>query len=185
MVPSSPPPPDDLGGSSPGADDIMPLVYEELRRIATGIMRNERSGHTLQPTALVNEAYLRLVEVDRMPWKDRTHFLTAAAGTIRRVLVDHARARQADKRGGAWQRVTLGGLPEAGNDSPLDLLALDDALVKLAELDAVAGRIVELRYFGGLTIQQTAEILGTGTTSVKQKWDFARTWLRRETGGRE
>ena len=163
----------------------MPVVYEELRRIAASFMRNERTGHTLQPTALVNEAYLRLVEVDRMPWKDRTHFMTAAAGTIRRVLVDHARARHAGKRGGDWQQITLSGVPEAGDDSPLDLLALEEALVKLAGLDEMAGRIVELRYFGGLTIQQTAEVLGTGTTSVKQKWDFARTWLRRETRGRE
>ncbi len=168
----------DPGG--PDTPQLMALVYDELRVLASEYMRRERPGHTLQPTALVNEAFLRLARLDRMKWKDKAHFQAAAAGVIRRVLVDHARARNAAKRGGGRGRVTLSGLEGVPGASTMDLLALDEALARLAKLDARKARIVELRFFGGLTIEQTARSLGVGTTAVEDDWAFARPWLRRE-----
>lgn len=160
-------------------------VYEELRRLAAGYMRQERANHTLQPTAIVNEAYLRLARLDRIEWKDKTHFFVAAAGAIRRVLVDSARAHRAAKRGGGnANRVTLTGvsLHDERLDAQVDLIALDDALSRLAELDPRKARVVELRFFSGLTIAQTADAVGVGTTTVEDDWAFARSWLRREMG---
>ncbi len=165
------------GSSQPGWSQEL---YEELHRLAERQLRGERKDHTLQPTALVNEAYLRLVQLDRMEWKDEEHFLAAAAGTIRRVLIDHARARQTAKRGGDWQRLTLTGLAGLDADDQLDLIALDEALEGLRQLDETMHRLVELRFFGGLTIEQTARALGIGVTTVKEKWDFAKAWLKRE-----
>jgi len=163
-------------------DELMAAVYEELRALAAHALREERRNHTLQPTALVHEAYLRLAAIDRMQWKDRQHFLIAASGTIRRVLIDHARARLADKRGAGAARVALTGLASEPGLDGVDAVALDDALVRLAEMDARKCRVVELRFFGGLTIDETAGALGVGTTTVEDDWAFARAWLRREIG---
>jgi RNA polymerase sigma factor (TIGR02999 family) len=162
-----------------GRDDLLAGVYDSLRALAAGYLKGERRGHTLQPTALVHEAYLRLAELDRIQWKDPAHFFAAAAGAIRRVLVDHARARGAAKRGGGAARLTLTGLDAGPEEAPLDLLALDEALERLAGLDPRKARVVELRFFGGLTIAQTAESLGVGPTTVEDDWAFARSWLRR------
>lgn len=163
-------------------DDILPAVYEELRRIAALHLRRERRGHTLQPTAVVHEAWLRLSELEHLRIDDRRGFLVAAAGAIRRVLVDHARGRATRKRGGGAARVTLSGL-SSDDDSTLDLLALDDALAGLAALDVRKARVVELRHFGGLTIAEAAAALGVGTTTVEDDWAFARAWLRRRLAG--
>ncbi|MFQ5502460.1 MAG: ECF-type sigma factor [Phycisphaerae bacterium] len=157
-------------------------VYDDLRAVAEAYLRRERLDHTLQPTALVHEAYLRLAELDRMEFRDEAHFAGAAAGAIRRVLVDHARGKQAAKRGGDWQRLTLSGLDGMPEVSGVDLLALNEALEKLSGLDESCQRIVELRFFGGMTIAETAGTLDIGVTTVKEKWEFARVWLRRELG---
>jgi RNA polymerase sigma factor (TIGR02999 family) len=182
-----------LGATGPGEDrldtpQLMAEVYDELRALAADYLKRERPGHTLQPTALVHEAYLRLAGLDRLKWRGPEHFQAAAAGTIRRVLVDHARGRNASKRGGGGaggggggrRRITLGALEGLPPASTLDLLALDEALEKLAALDARKARVVELRFFGGLTIDDTALALGVGTTTVEDDWAFARSWLRRE-----
>lgn len=165
------------GDAAPG---LLALVYEELRRLAADYLRRERPDHTLQPTALVHEAYLRLAELDRIQWRDQTHFYAAAAGAIRRVLVDHARAHGAAKRGGGWQRITLTGLGGGASRRPIDVLALEDAMQRLAAMDGRKARVVELRYFGGMTIAETARALNIGTTTVEDDWAFARAWLRRE-----
>jgi RNA polymerase sigma factor (TIGR02999 family) len=157
----------------------MPLVYDELRRIAAGYIRRERPGQTLQATALVNEAFLRLAAEKVRPFANRTHFLAIAALSMRQILVQRARARKAAKRGGAPQRVTLDEglmLSEAPN---VDILALDEALTRLAVLDSELARIVELRYFGGLTVEETAEAVGSSPATVKRQWAMARAWLKR------
>ncbi len=161
----------------------MPLVYGELRRIAAGYIRRERPGQTLQPTALVNEAYVRLAAERPREFQNRTHFLAIAALSMRQILVQRARSRRAAKRGGAPQRVTLGddNLGEAhGATQPpdVDLLALDEALTRLAALDHQQARIVELRYFGGLTIEETAEAVALSPATVKREWAMARAWLK-------
>jgi RNA polymerase sigma factor (TIGR02999 family) len=167
-------------GDHEALERLVPLVYDELRRIAARQLRREREGHTLQPTALVNEAYLRLVQYEDLEYKDRAHFVGIAARLMRQVLVDHARTRAADKRGGHRERVTL---DEAVALQPghgdVDLLALDDALRQLSERDDRLARLVELRYFGGMSIEETAEVLGTSTATVKRDWATARVWLRR------
>ncbi len=168
---------------SPDADELVALAYDELRALAADFLKRERPEHTLQPTALVHEAYLRLVEFKRIQWKDKTHFCSAAAGVIRRLLVDFARARATAKRGGGWNRLTLTGLDGTGSEPALDLLALDEALCDLAALDERKCRVVEMRYFGGMTIEETARALNVGTTTVEDDWVFARSWLRRELGG--
>jgi RNA polymerase sigma-70 factor, ECF subfamily len=157
-------------------------VYDELRRIAAERLRDERADHTLQPTALAHEAWLRLSETLRGGGGDVEQFRIAAAGSIRRVLVDHARARRAQKRGGAARRITLTGLAEREATPPLDLLALDDALEELAAKDARKARVVELRWFGGLSIDETARALDVATSTVEDDWAFARAWLRRRLG---
>lgn len=159
---------------------LLEMVYQELRRLAADCLRRERPDHTLQPTALVHEAYMRLAELDRIEWRDRTHFYAAAAGAIRRVLVDHARGHRAAKRGGGWHRITLTGLGSAGTANGIDVLALDEALCRLATFDQRKARVVELRYFAGMTIAETARTLGVGTTTVDDDWAFAKSWLRRE-----
>ncbi len=168
------------GGDAAALDRLMPLVLADLRRQASGYLRRERSGHTLQPTALVNEVYLRLVDQQRAHWKSRAHFFAVAAQLMRRILVDHARAHQADKRGG-WAHIVA--LDEA-SDAPeeqavanVDLLALDDALTALAALDERQARVVELRYFAGLTIPETAEVLGVTHATISRDWRNARAWL--------
>lgn len=162
---------------------LLEVVYQELRRLAADYLQRERPDHTLQPTALVHEAYMRLAELDRIEWRDRTHFYAAAAGAIRRVLVDHARRHKAAKRGGGWRRVTLTGLGSRGIDDEINVLALDEALSRLAELDPRKARVVELRYFAGMTIAETARTLGVGATTVDDDWAFAKSWLRRELDG--
>lgn len=175
-----------VGAGEPGAaQSLTPLVYEELRALAQSHMAAERPDHTLQATALVNEAYLRLVDQTRASYRDRNHFFALAATTIRRILIDHARTRSRAKRGGGGQRVELDPTVEWSGTRHLDLLALDEALVKLDALHERQARVVELRFFAGLTIAQTADLLGVGTTTVEDDWAMARAWLRRELEGRE
>jgi RNA polymerase sigma-70 factor, ECF subfamily len=168
------------GGDQAALDKLMPLVYAELRRLANNYLRRERANHTLQPTALVNEAYLRLVDQKKARWQNRAQFFGVAAQLMRRILVDHARLHQAQKRGGSdQQRLSLTNVAERAADSPeIDLLALNEALDELAELDPQQGRIVELKFFGGLSIEETAEVLGVGHATVERDWKMARAWLR-------
>jgi len=163
----------------------MPLVYDELRRLAASYMRRERPGQTLQATALVHEAYVRLIRPGDQPWTGRTHFLAIAALSMRQVLVDRARRRAAVKRGGAEQRVTLDEhlLAAPAEAAGIDLVALDAALTRLAGLDALQARIVELRYFGGLTVEETAAAVGASPPTVKRHWTLARAFLKRALAG--
>jgi RNA polymerase sigma-70 factor, ECF subfamily len=159
---------------------LTPLVYNELHRLAGAYMRREHAGHTLQTTALVNEAYIRLVDSSRVRWQNRAHFFAIAAQLMRRVLVDSARSRGYQKRGGAWKKVTLAdGLGAAANlDS--DLPAIDEAIEELAKLDARKARVVELRFFGGLSLEETAEALRVSTDTIGRDWRAAKAWLKRE-----
>lgn len=168
-------------GDGRAASQLLPIVYDELRRLAGGYLRREQHRHTLQPTALVHEAYLRLVKPGDQPWTGRTHFLAIAALSMRQVLVDKARRRAAAKRGGAaQQRITLDDavLAAPATGEGVDLVALDRALVELEARDAVQARIVELRYFGGLTIEETAEAVRLSPATVKRHWTIARAFLR-------
>jgi RNA polymerase sigma factor (TIGR02999 family) len=157
--------------------ELMELVYRDLRVRAEAYLRRERAGHTLQPTGLVHETYLKLVGEAGIPWSDRAHFFAVAARAMRQILVDHARRRTAAKRGGAAERVTLTNLPAEAGGTSVDLLALDAALERLAALDPLQARLVELRYFGGLTIEETAEVLGSSPATVKRSWSSARAFL--------
>ena len=165
------------------ADRLVPIVYDELRARARAYLRGERSDHSLQPTALVNEAYLRLVSGAPVDWNGRTHFFAAAAVAMRRVLVDHARRRNSAKRGGGLRRVELDEPIAASGEPDVDLLALTRALDRLEALHARHARIVELRFFGGLTVPEVAAALGLSTTTVEEGWAFARAWLARELDG--
>ncbi|HEY2796416.1 MAG TPA: sigma-70 family RNA polymerase sigma factor [Thermoanaerobaculia bacterium] len=169
-------------GDSGALERLTPIVYEELRRIAAGYMRKERPGHTLQATALVNEAYVRLIGQKRVSWQNRAHFFGIAAQLMRRVLIDHARRRQAEKRGADRLRVSTDAEIASGPDLDFDMLAIDGALTRLERLDPPQARIVELRFFGGLTVEETAEVVGISTATVKREWRTARVWLRREVG---
>jgi RNA polymerase sigma factor (TIGR02999 family) len=159
----------------------MPLVYDELKRLAASYMRRERTGQTLQATALVHEAYLRLAAARDRPWTGRTHFLAIAAISMRQILVDRARRRGANKRGGTRERITLDEslLSDASAGGTVDVVALDEALERLAALDPQQARIVELRYFGGLTVEETAEVVGVSPATVKRQWTVARAYLKR------
>jgi RNA polymerase sigma factor (TIGR02999 family) len=165
-------------GDEAARDQLMPLIYEELRRRAANHLRRERREHTLQPTALVHEAYLRLVQQD-VAWKNRAHFFGLASEMMRRILVDHARGRKADKRAGGWTRVELDDAVALSAQREIDLVLLDQALGELTALDPRHGRIVELRFFGGLTLEQTAEVLRLSPATVKRDWTLARAWLFR------
>jgi RNA polymerase sigma factor (TIGR02999 family) len=167
-------------GDAAALDRVVPLVYAELRRIASRHLRRERPGHTLQPTALVHEAYLKLVPTPELEWRDRAHFFAVAARVMRQILVDHARAHQAEKRGGAFRRVSIDEVAGPAVATQVGLLALEEALGRLADLDPQQGRVVELRYFGGMTIEETAEVMGVSPATVKREWMMARAWLRRE-----
>ncbi|RMG53268.1 MAG: sigma-70 family RNA polymerase sigma factor [Acidobacteria bacterium] len=156
---------------------LMPLVYDELHRLAEMYMRQERPGHTLQPTALVHEAYLRLVGTESPSWQNRAHFFAAAAQAMRHILVDHARRRRAAKRAGVGLLLTLNNLASPSGERTVDLIALDQALTHLATFDPQKSQIVELRFFGGLTIKETAEVLGLSPTTVSRHWRLARAWL--------
>jgi RNA polymerase sigma factor (TIGR02999 family) len=162
---------------------LMPAVYDELRRLARHYLRKERAAPSLQATALVNEAYLRLKKDRKQPWQDRTHFLAIAATSMRQILVERARARNAAKRGGPQIRITLDETIAAETGKSVDLLALDEALTRLAGFDAEHARIVELRFFAGLSIEDCADTMGISPATVKRGWSMARAWLKREMGG--
>jgi RNA polymerase sigma factor (TIGR02999 family) len=164
-------------------DSLLPIVYQELRRLAAGYLRRERPGQTLQPTALVHEAYLRLMKDRPDRWKNRAHFCAIAAHSMRQILIERARARGALKRGGAQPRVTLDEALVAGGTQSFDILALDDALERLGALDPEQARLVELRFFGGLTVEETAEAMSISPATVKRHWAIARAWLARELEG--
>jgi len=166
-------------GDQAALDKLMPLVHDELRRLAKNYMRRERANHTLQPTALVNEAYLKLVDQKNAHWQNRAQFFGVAAQLMRRILVDHARLHQAQKRGGSnQQRLSLTDADRVAGRPDLDLLALHEALTGLAEVDPQQSRIVELKFFGGLSIEETAVVLGVGHATVERDWKMARAWLR-------
>jgi RNA polymerase sigma-70 factor, ECF subfamily len=167
-------------GDQSALDRLMPLVYEELRRMANHYMRNERRGHTLQTSALVHEAYLRLVDHENIEWQNRAHFFGVAAQAMRRILVDHARTRNYQKRGGGAQQVSLDEAMTLAGDRAAELIALDDALRELAKMDERKSRVVELRYFGGLSLEETAEALSVSIPTVTRDWNTAKAWLMRE-----
>lgn len=166
-------------GDPAAAEKLLPMVYSELHRLAASYMRRERPDHTLQPTALINEAYLRLVRED-VDWNSRAHFIGLAAHVMRRVLVDHARAHRAEQRGGSLKRVELDEQIAVAPEKMEDLLELDEALGRLHEVSSRQARVVELRYFGGLSIEQIGAVLGIAPRSVKRDWALARIWLFRE-----
>jgi RNA polymerase sigma factor (TIGR02999 family) len=167
-------------GDEKALDQLMPLVYRELRRLAKRYMAKERTGHTLQPTALVNEAYLRLVDLNKMRWQNRAHFFAVAAQIMRRILVEFARKRHRHKRGGEAERVTLEDQLEITSEPPPDLVAIDDLLTALAAIDGRLSRVVELRFFGGLTVEETAEVMRVSPQTVNRAWKTAKVWLLRE-----
>jgi RNA polymerase sigma factor (TIGR02999 family) len=171
------------GGDDGALERLTPLVEAELRRLARGYMGRERRSHTLQATALVNEAFVRLTDARSIGWQDRAHFLGIAARLMRRVLVDHARARGYRKRGGGVQRVTLNEELVASPEPALDVIALDRALEVLAAVDARKSRVIELRFFGGLSVEETAEVLHVSSDTVKRDWRLAKLWLLRELEG--
>lgn len=168
-------------GDQAALDKLMPLVYAELRRLATNYLRRERMDHTLQPTALVNEAYLKLVGQKNAKWQNRAHFFAISAQLMRRILVDHARRHQAEKRGGTGQqRLSITSAEDLVAKPAVDVLALNEALEELSIMDPQQGRIVELKFFGGLSIDETAEVLGISHATVEREWKSARAWLRRQ-----
>ena len=167
-------------GDADAAAELVPLIYGELRKLAAHFMAQERDNHTLQTTALVHEAYLRLVEQRQATWNNRAHFYGAAAGIMRRILVDHARARRTAKRGGSTHRVPLEDAAALVGDEPQELLRLDGALIRLAERSPRQVRVVELRFFAGLDVEETAEALAVSPKTVKRDWSVARAWLLRE-----
>lgn len=171
-------------GDRVALDELVPIVHQELRRLARLQMRGERTNHTLQTTALVNEAFIRLVDLRRIQWHDRAHFLALSARLMRRVLVDHARSRNYQKRGGGAINMTLDDMLPALSERGADLVALDDALQDLARVDPRKSQVVELRFFGGLSIEETAEALKISPETVSRDWRLAKVWLLREVSGR-
>ncbi len=168
------------GGHEEAMQELLPLVHDELRRIARRHMAGERPDHVLQATALVNEAYLRLVDVRRVQWQDRAHFFAMAARVMRRVLVDFARAQKNQKRGGALHRVTFDDNLQVSTETPEDVIAIDEALRSLAAQHERKSQVVELRFFGGLSVEETAEVLKISQETVMRDWKFAKGWLLRE-----
>jgi RNA polymerase sigma factor (TIGR02999 family) len=164
-------------GKRTAADALLPLIYDELRSLAANYLRRERPNHTLQPTALVHEAYLRLVDQTHVNWQNRAHFFGVAAQMMRRILIDHARAHGAGKRGQDFQKISLDDNIDKAAERSAELIALDDALNALAVVDEQKSRIVEMRYFGGLTFEETAEVLGISAVTVKRHWRMAKAWL--------
>lgn len=168
-------------GDSSAADRLLPVVYDELRMLARSFLRRERADHTLQPTALVHEAYLKLIDQASTDWKGKQHFMAIAAQAIRRILVDHARAHRAAKRGGGdWRRITLQGVPNLTQHDDLDFERLDTVLSELAKLNERQAKVVELRFFGGMSVEETAELLNVSERTVKGDWRFARAWLQNQ-----
>jgi RNA polymerase sigma factor (TIGR02999 family) len=185
MSPNSDSEPTDLlrawsQGDGSALDRLMPLVYDELHRLARRYMRRERPDHTLQATSLVNEAYLRLIDVNRIEWRNRTHFLALAAQMMRRILVEFARNRHRQKRGGGAVQVSLDDVQEPPDSKEHDLVALSDALSGLAAFDSRMSQVVELRFFGGLTVDETADVLSVSPETVMRDWKTAKAWLLRE-----
>jgi RNA polymerase sigma-70 factor, ECF subfamily len=158
-------------------DELLPLIYDELKRIAANYLRRERSDHTLQPTALVNEAYMKMVDITQVSWQNKAHFIGVAANQMRRILVDHARQHNAQKRGGEFHILTLNEEIDKADEQSADLIALDDALTELAKMDPIKAKIVELRYFGGLTTDETAEVLDVSPITIKRHWKMTKAWL--------
>ena len=162
-------------------DSLMPLVYEELRRQASRYLRKERAGHTLQTTALIHEAYIKLIDQKSVEWQNRAHFFAIASVAMRRILVDHARERHRSKRGGEAENLPLDeALQISANEKSVDLIALDEALNRLAKFDSRQARVVELRYFSGLSNDETAEVLGVSNATVRLDWNLAKAWLKQE-----
>ena len=172
-------------GDKEALDRLVPIVYDELRRQAARYLRHERAGHTLQTTAIIHEAYLRLIDQKNVHWQNRAHFFGIAAQLMRRILVDHARTRKRAKRGGSDIRVPLEDAVAIARAPQLDVVALDEALNRLAEIDEQQGKIVELRFFSGLTVAETAEVLGISPATVKRDWSMAKAWLHREISSDE
>ncbi len=170
-------------GEEDALENLMPVVYEELHQLAENYMRRENKDHTLQATALVNEAYMRLIDQKRVDWKNRSHFFGIAGQIMRRILVDYARRKLAEKRGGNTKTVSLDDAIVLGKGQSSEILALDEALKKLSEIDPRRGKVVELRYFGGLTVDETAEVMGTSRNTVVRDWNFAKAWLYRQIEG--
>ena len=169
-------------GQEQALDRLLPQIHDELRKLAASYLRRERPDHTLQPTALVNEAFLKLVDQRTAKWQNRAHFFGIAAQAMRRILVDHARSHAADKRGGAFRKVPLDDVNVIGPAVDVDLLALDEALTRLAILDPQQSRVVELRFFGGLTLEETAEVMRLSPATVGREWRMAKAWLSAELG---
>jgi len=190
MMKTPPPSPNEVsqllidwsGGNKTALDQLIPLVDAELRRLAHQYMRQERPGHTLQTTALVNEAYLRLIDQRHVHWQNRAHFFGIAAQLMRRILIDHARSRRYAKRGGDAVRVSLDEAATVSQDRAAELIALDEALQNLAAIDARRSQVVELRFFGGLSIEETAEVLKISRNTAIRDWTMAKAWLYREIG---
>ncbi len=164
-------------GDRDAVDLLLPVIYDELRKLAANYLRRERPDHTLQPTALVHEAYIRLVDQSRVNWQNRAHFFGVAAQIMRRLLVDHARKHNAEKRGQEFQKLSLDENIDRAVERSAELVALDDALKAFAQFDEQKARMVELRYFGGLSIEETADVLGVAPTTVKRQWRAAKAWL--------
>ena len=172
-------------GDKAALDKLMPLIYEELRQLARHYMNRERPGHTLQTTALVNEAYMRLVNRKGVHWQNRAHFFAIAAQLMRSILVDHARSHAYAKRGGGAHKIALDDAMAVSQQRAADVVALDDALKRLAEIDPQQSRIVEMKFFGGLTIEETAEVLGLSPATIKREWSTAKAWLYHELNRNE
>ena len=172
-------------GDKAALDKLMPLIYEELRQLARHYMNRERAGHTLQTTALVNEAYLRLINRKQVHWQNRAHFFAIAAHLMRSILVDHARSHAYAKRGGGARKIALDEALAVSQQRAADVVALDDALKRLAEIDRQQSRIVELKFFGGLTIEETAEVLELSPATIKREWSTAKAWLYHELNRNE
>jgi RNA polymerase sigma factor (TIGR02999 family) len=170
-------------GDRAALDELMPLVYDELRGLASAYLARERQGHTLQTTALVHEAYVKLVDQRRVEWQNRAHFFGVAAQMMRRILVSHARAHRAKKRGHGALPLSLDEAPEVRAKPKVDLVALDEALDRLTEIDPRQGRVVELRFFGGLSIEEAGEVLSLSPATVGREWRMAKAWLYKELGG--
>ena len=167
-------------GDSSALADVFPLIYDELRRLAKQQLQREPDGHTLSPTALVHEAYMRLIDYSRMEWQGRAHFMAVASTAMRRILVDHARGHRSEKRGGMLKRISIDDVELGAEDRAELLIAIDDALGRLKEIDARQAQVVECRFFGGMTEEETAEALGIGLRTAKRDWAKAKSWLHRE-----
>jgi RNA polymerase sigma factor (TIGR02999 family) len=168
------------GGDRSAVDELLPLVYRELKRLAGAQLRNERPGHTLQPTALVHEAYIKLVDQRDVSWQNRAHFMGVAAQVMRRILMDYARTRNREKRGSGVRPVALDEALVVSEDRSSELVEIDEALTRLEQMDPRQAKVVELRFFGGLSVEETAEVMGISTPTVKREWAMAKAWLRRE-----